>query len=155
MTPPADGGGLVAGAEVKVGGQTLDPTLAGRLLEVRVQDNLMLPDTFLVRILDPGLEHVDSNPLDVGAEVEVLFAGSDQNTRTSVLKGQVTSLEPEFGPEGVVIAGRAYDHSHRLTRSKETHTYQTMTAGDIAKKVAGRAGLSAGTIDDAGGPHEF
>jgi phage protein D len=147
--------GLVSDVEVRVGGSPLAPDLAASIVEVRVRDNLMLPDEFLVRLSDPGLEHIDSNPLTIGAEVEILFAGEKDARSVSVLKGQVTALEPEFGKQGVILVARGYDHSHALNRARTSDTYQNMTPGDIARKVIGRAGLEAGTIEDGGDPYEF
>ena len=148
---------MISSVEVRVNGTALAPELAGKLIEVRVEDHLRLPDGFVVRISDPGLEHIDTNPLEVGAEVEILFAGIDAADRlVSLLKGQITSLEPEFAGGGVIISARGYDHSHALNRSKNNETYQNATAADIAQKVARRAGLQAGTIDnDPGGPQDF
>jgi phage protein D len=148
---------MISAVEVRVNGTPLDPELAAKLLEVRVEDHLRLPDAFLIRISDPGLEHVDSNPLEVGAEIEIKFAGIDSSDRlVTLLKGQITSLEPEFSGGGAILAARGYDHSHSLNRSRTNETYQNATAADIAQKVARRAGLQTGTIDsDPGGPQDF
>jgi phage protein D len=54
-----------------------------------------------------------------------------------------------------VIVIRGYDHSHALNRSRRSETYQNSTVADIAKKVATRAGLTPGTIDDEGGVQSF
>ena len=67
----------VAGVEVLVAGQPLDQTLTPLLQEVRVEDNLTLPDAFLVRISDPGLKNIDSHPLDVGTEIEIRIGSPD------------------------------------------------------------------------------
>jgi phage protein D len=73
----------------------------------------------------------------------------------SMLQGQVASNEPEFTAAGVMIVARGYDHSHALNRTKHSQTFQNMTAADIARKVASGAGVQTGTIDDAGGVHDF
>jgi phage protein D len=152
---------LLPSVQVKVSGTPLDARLASRIVEVKVEDNLVHPDTFLIRIDDPELEAIDSNPLAIGADIEILFEepGALGSRRApvmkSLIKGQVTSLEPEFAEHGVVIAARGYDRSHGLNRSKKTKTYQDMTYGDIARQVISGGGFSAGTIDDAGGVHPF
>jgi phage protein D len=146
---------VISGAELRVNGQALDATVQGRLIEARYQDNLRLPDSLLVRISDPGLENVDSLPLEIGAEVELLLAAVDATSMTSVFKGQVTGLEPEFSAAGTVLAARAYDGSHLLHQTKRTQTFQNMTAGDIATKVARKAGVQIGGIDSAGPAHDF
>lgn len=152
---PAPPEQIVAGAEVRIDGRALDPKVAQGLAEVRVQDNLRLPDTFQIRLADPALEHVDTDLFKIGAEVEILFGAPDAKTMTSLLKGQIAAVEPEFGAQGALIAARGYDHSHALNRSKRTQTFQNMTADDIARKLAAKAGLRPGTIDGAGAPHEF
>jgi phage protein D len=155
--------GVVAGIEVRLGGQPLDPSVLQKLIEVRIQENLMLPDTFLMRISDPDLKQVDSAAYEIGAEVEILLAGvQDESAQPSqegglqpVFKGQVAALEPEFSAGGAYVALRGYDNSHAMHRSKRTQTYQNATADDIARKVAERSGLAPGTIDSAGAPHDF
>jgi uncharacterized protein involved in type VI secretion and phage assembly len=146
---------MISGAEIRINGQPLDPKLHDRLLEVRVQDNLRLPDAALIRISDPGLENVDSIPLEIGADVEILLAAIDATSLTSVFKGRIAALEPEFSSNGTVLAARAYDGSHLLHQTKRTQTFQNVTAGDIATKVAQKQGIALGTIESAGPPHDF
>jgi phage protein D len=154
MTPPA-AAQHIAGAEVRIAGQPLNPKLSERLIEVRVQDSLMLPGTFLIRLADPELEQVDAGPLRIGAEVEILFAASDAPALASVLTGQIAALEPEFCEHGVTLAARGYEYSHTLHRTRRTQAFQNVTADDVARTIAGQAGLHAGTIDSAEVPQEF
>jgi phage protein D len=152
---------LLPSVQIKVNGSPLDAAVAQNVIEVKVEDNLIHPDTFLLRIDDPELKNVDSTTLDIGADVEILFEKpgmiGEQGAPVlkSVIKGQITSLEPEFGERGAVVAVRGYDKSHQLNRSKKTETYQDMTYGDIARRVISGGGFTPGTIDDAGGSHPF
>lgn len=157
MTPPSTNGktASVAGVEVLVAGQPLDPTLTPLLQEVRVDDNLTLPDSFLLRISDPGLKHIDTNPLEVGSEIEIRFGAPDSNTLTPLIKGQITAVEPEFRADGVAIVVRGYDHSHALNRTRRNATYQDTSVADVVKKVSQRAGLKAVEVEDAGGTQPF
>ncbi len=82
------------------------------------------------------------------------LAGTDATSLTSVFKGMIASLEPEFG-QGTTLGFRAYDGSHLLHQTKRAATYQNMTAADIARKVGQRAGVDEGTIDSAGPAHDF
>ncbi|HXB63718.1 MAG TPA: VgrG-related protein [Solirubrobacteraceae bacterium] len=152
---PAATKGVVAGIEVRLGGQALAPTVLQKLIEVRIQENLMLPDTFLMRISDPDMKQVDSAVYEIGAEVEILLASAHEGSLQPVFKGQVTALEPEFSAGGAYVALRGYDNSHAMHRTKRTQTYQNATADDIARKVAARSGLQPGTIEAAGAPHDF
>jgi uncharacterized protein involved in type VI secretion and phage assembly len=152
---PNDRTAGVAGVEVLVAGQPLDPTLTPLLQEVRIEDNLTLPDAFLLRISDPGLKHIDSHPLEVGAEIEIRIGGPDANLLTSLIKGQITAVEPEFRADGIAIVARGYDHSHALNRTRRNATYQDTSVAEVVKKVAQRAGLTAAEVEDSGGTQPF
>jgi phage protein D len=146
---------LISGIELVIGGEPLDRSLVANLLEVRADDRFMLPAAFLIRIADPQLEHVDSGPLEVGATVEISLAAAGGTTLDKVVSGQITSVEPEFGRAGAVLAARGYDVSHSLNRTRTTETYQNMSSADIASKVADRAGLDAGDIQSSSDVHDF
>jgi uncharacterized protein involved in type VI secretion and phage assembly len=146
---------LISGVEVTIDGDPLDSRLAANLLEVRADQRFMLPSAFMLRIADPRLEHIDSSPLTVGAQVEIRLAAAGGDALQLVLSGQIAAVEPEFGRHGAVLAARGYDGSHVLNRSRATETYQNMSSDDIAAKVADRAGLDAGTIESAGDVHDF
>lgn len=145
----------VAGVEVLVAGQPLDPTLTPLLQEVRVEDNLTLPDAFLLRISDPGLKNIDSHPLEVGTEIEIRIGSPDAKLLTPLIKGQITAVEPEFRADGITIVARGYDHSHALNRTRRNATYQDTSVAEVVKKVAQRAGLQPTEVEDAGGTQPF
>ncbi len=144
----------VSGAEVRVGGTKLDDSVGQRLVEARIQENLRLPDACLLRFSDPNLATIDQFPIQIGSEIEVLLSATDATSLTSVFKGKVVSLEPEFA-QGTTLGFRAYDGSHLLHQTKVADTYQNMTAGDIAQKIAGRNGTGVGTIDSGGPAYDF
>jgi uncharacterized protein involved in type VI secretion and phage assembly len=109
-----------------------------------------------VRVSDPGLEHIDTHPLEVGAEVEIRMGAPDGNRVTSLITGQVTAVEPEFRADGISIVARGYDHSHALNRSRRTATYQDVTVAEVVRKVCERAGLRSWSVErDAGGVMPF
>jgi uncharacterized protein involved in type VI secretion and phage assembly len=132
---------LVAGVSVKVNGQELDPSIP--IAEARVQDNLMLPDAFMLRALDPDFKLVDGSMFDIGAKVELHYApASERGGSEGIFKGEIATIAPHFEKEGPVLVVRGYDLGHRLTRSHNTRTFQDMTASDIASKIIGEAGLN-------------
>jgi uncharacterized protein involved in type VI secretion and phage assembly len=114
-----------------------------------------LPDAFSIRISDPGLEHMDQSPFKLGAEVEIKFASPDGGALTSLFNGQVLTVQPDFTVGHIMLAARGYDYAHALHRSSRSETYQDMTVGDIAQKVAQRAGFQTGEIASGGGVHHF
>jgi len=144
-----------AGAQVKIEGGTFEEM--AKVVEVRVHDSLILPDTFLVKVADAGLELVDLGYFDIGNEVEIELGGLTANKLTSVIKGEIASVEPSFGRSKAEVIVRGYDFSQRMHRTTRTRTYQNVTASDIARKVANDAGLSPGTIEESGPdpPYKF
>jgi phage protein D len=140
-------GPLLAGAEIRIDGNALDPAVQAQMLEVRVEQHLRLPDRASLRLADPMVELADSATFALGASFEVLLTAPDADTQVSLFDGVVGALEPEFSESEAILAVRAYDRSQALHRTKRTDTYQEMSYGDIASTVAQRNGLTAGTIE--------
>jgi phage protein D/phage baseplate assembly protein gpV len=144
----------VAGIDVLVAGAQMDPMWRNLLLEVRVRDTLALPDSAIVRLSDPKGENVDRHPLQLGKDIEIKAAATGDRATSSLFKGQIVSLEPEFTPEGVVIAARALNKGHKLQRQRKVRTFQQSTASDMVSKVAREAGLTA-RVTSTNVTHEF
>jgi phage protein D len=140
---PIDSQQHVAGISVLVNGAELDPKLRNLIVEVRVRDTLLLPDSALVRIGDPKGDNVDSHPLQIGKDLEIKAAATGDRTTTSIFKGQIVALEPEFSADGVMIVVRALDKGHKLQRQRKVRTFQQMSASDMVSKIASENGLSA------------
>jgi hypothetical protein len=60
-------GPLLAGAEIRLDGQALDPAVQAQVLEIRVEQHLRLPDRASIRLADPRIELVDSATFALGA----------------------------------------------------------------------------------------
>lgn len=149
----------VAIYSIIVNGSAIDPTLAKQIREIKVLSYLRLPDmcTFSVGYErgKPGEDQpIDSNPFDIGATLEVKLGGADDLTTTSLFKGQIVSLELNFGAGGVELLCRGFDRSHVLLRSRNAQTFQNMTSSDIVSKLVSDAGFSP-DCDDSGDPHDF
>jgi uncharacterized protein involved in type VI secretion and phage assembly len=86
----------------------------------------------------------------IGVPVRLLVQSSGPGGPTLLLTGEVTSLETEVSPHGLHTVVRGLDKSHRLFRGRRVEAYLSVTAGDIARTVAQRAGLQAGDIDSTG-----
>jgi phage protein D len=140
--------------KIQVAGQALGEEWLGMLVEVVVRDNLLLPDMAVIRFSDPRGEKVDSSPLKLGAELKIGFGAATDNNPSNLFAGEIVALEPEFREDGAILAARAFDKGHRLNRKKQSFTYIQKKAEDIVRDVAGRNGLSAGTIDSTNVVHE-
>jgi uncharacterized protein involved in type VI secretion and phage assembly len=133
----------VPGVAVTVDGAELDPKWRNALDEVKVVNTLQLPDMALVRLIDPKGENVDTHPLQIGKNLEIKASAMGDRSTTSIFKGQIAAVEPEFGANGCIIAIRAYDKSHKLNRNKKTRTFQQVSCSNMAQKVIGENGLAA------------
>ena len=131
----------VADLVVKIDGTALDPTVAAQLIEARVQDDLLLPDAFQLRLRDPRFALCDGSQFDVGKRVELLLGGPGGGSPLPLFTGTIATIAPEFESTGCVYVVRGFDASHQLNQTRRSRTFQDMTASDIARKVVGEAGL--------------
>jgi phage protein D len=139
--PAAESEKHVSGLDVLVSGATLDPKWRDSTLEVKVVDSLTLPDMALVRLSDPQGEAIDNHPLQLGKDLEIKVSEKGAQATTSIFKGQIAAVEPEFTAKGCIISVRAYDKAHKLNRVRKTRTFQQVSASDMVQKIAGEAGL--------------
>jgi phage protein D/phage baseplate assembly protein gpV len=157
--PAADSERNVALYSILVDGSTIDDGLARQIREIKILSYLRLPDmcTFSVGFAqgEPG-EHqpIDSSPFDIGKSLEVKLGAAEDLTTKSLFKGQIVSLELEFGAGGVELECRGFDRSHVLIRSRRAQTFQNMTSSDVVAKLVKDAGFTP-ACDDSGDPHDF
>jgi phage protein D len=144
---------------VLVDGQEIDQDLARRVREVRVLNYLRLPDMCTLTAVFPRgeagqPEPIDQHPFEIGKELEIKLGARDALTTTTLFKGQIVTLEPNFGSGGVELLVRGFDRSHVLQRARNRRTFQNQTSSDIVTKIVQEAGFQA-DCDSSGEPHEF
>jgi phage protein D/phage baseplate assembly protein gpV len=144
----------VAGAEVLIAGSPASPEMRALIVEVRVQDTVSLPSSAIVRFSDPEMTLIDDSKLAIGKEIEVKFSELAGRSMTSVFKGEIVALEPNFSETGLEMLVRAYDKSHRLQRGRAVKTYQQVTATDIVKQLCSEAGIP-GDVESTTPQYEF
>lgn len=132
---------------VTVGSARLPDRVAELLVGVVVEDNLLLPDAVLLRFRDPDRTVLSGSGIAIGSTVTVSAVGPHDPTPVTLIEAETTAVEAEFDATGNFTVVRGYDASHRLFRGRRTEAYRQMTASDIARKVAGRAGLGVGTVE--------
>jgi len=152
MSPSAEK--HVSSYDLLIEGQDLAREHKDRVKEIRVVDYLRLPDVCTIHISYPRGDGVDEMPFDVGKAIEVRLGAKEALAPVTLFKGQIVTLEPDFGAGGCSVAVRAYDRSHVLHRSRVTRTFQNQTSSDIVTKIVGEAGLSA-DCDASGDPHDY
>jgi phage protein D len=149
----------VALYSILVDGEAVDEALSGRIREVRILSYLRLPDMCTLSIVyqkgGEGEEQpIDAHPFDIGKPLEVKLGARDQLTTTSLFRGEIVSLELNFGAGGVELMVRGFDRSHVLIRARHVRTFQNQTSSDIVSKVLGEAGLEA-QCESTSDVHEF
>ncbi len=144
---PAEGEEISNTALVKVAGRPLADDVEARLTTIVVDNSRNVPDLFVLTFLDQEAAALDDGGFEIGVKVEILVQRSGPGGPQSLLTGEVTGIEVESGPGGMHTIVRGYDQSHRLYRGRRVEAYLDVKAGDVARTVAGRAGLGIGTID--------
>lgn len=137
----------VPGIEIEVAGSAVDPTTTAAVTDVVVDGRLRVPDRLTLRLRDDDTRILAENTFAVGVAITLTLAAVEGSHVAPVFDGQVTTLAPEFSGGTCVLSVLALDRGCLLQRSRSTATYQDMSYGSIAAKLAGSAGLSTGTID--------
>lgn len=159
MTPAATQEKHVALYGIEVDGEAIDERLAKRVREVRILSYLRLPDVCTLSVAFPkghdGLgEPIDEHPFAIGSHLEIKLGAREELSTTTLFKGDVVSLDLDFGPGSVELLVRGLDRSHALQRSRRVRTFQNQTSSDIAEKILNESGFDVET-DPSGDPHEF
>jgi phage protein D len=149
----------VALSTILCDGQEVNEELARCIREVRVLNYLRLPDVCTITATFPvgqegQAEPIDQQPFKIGSALEVRLGSRDELTTASLFKGEVVTLEPNFGPGGVELTVRGFDRSHVLMRSRHSQTFQNQTSSDIVSKIVRDAGFSP-NCDPSGDVHDF
>jgi uncharacterized protein involved in type VI secretion and phage assembly len=147
---------LSAGCKVSLGGSPVDPTLGSRILEVRVETTVGLPDACTIRFAEDAdasgtLKVIDEPKLKLGAPVKVQMAKAVGGQLGEVFDGEVTTIEAELGSSAggeplLELTVTAHDKSHRMHRRTTTRTFRQITVSDIARKMAGEHGVKVGKL---------
>jgi phage protein D len=149
-------GEKVVRASISVGlvGLPLDSSVEGQVLRVVVDTHLHLPDMFEITISDPDGDALDSAGIEIGTAIKISGGASDDTMPSTLIEGEVTSIEALCADLHVQTVVRGYDKAHRLQRTRKTRTYLNQTDGDIVNKIASDASLSTDTVDDPGIAHD-
>jgi phage protein D len=133
---------------VEVDGQPLPPEIAALFASAYVDDSRTVPDLFVLRFSDERSTVIEKGRFRIGAKVSLKVQSTAPGGPAELLGGEVTALEAEVGPDGSHVVVRGLDASHRLFRGHRVEGYRNVSASDLVRKVAQRAGLKAGTIDN-------
>ncbi|MFL6332155.1 MAG: phage late control D family protein [Pyrinomonadaceae bacterium] len=144
--------------KVLVGGSELPDEAALDILEVRLSDYVEGAGSFTVTFNNwnsqtQEFKYVDGDLLAEGSEVEVKVGFVDD--QKSMMKGEVTALEPEFAAGAApTLKIHGYDLLHRFRRGRNTRSFVKMKDSQIAEKIATELGLRS-QLDDTQITHEY
>jgi Bacteriophage probable baseplate hub protein len=144
--------------KILLGGSELSPEVAVDVLDVTVSNYAAGASSFCVNMNNwhserQEFKHSDGPLFKEGVKLEVTL-GYDA-TVISLVKGEVTALEPEFHEdEAPTLKVEGYDLLHRFRRGRKTKSYIQLKDSDIARQIASNLGLSA-EVDDTGVTHEY
>jgi len=133
---------LTSTCTIKVNGADVAPEVYNVLISVEVDDSLYLPAMFAIALFDPDFAIVESTKLPIGASVEISMGGGG-GTVKSLIKGEITAIEPEFLADRTHLVVRGYDRGHRLQRSRNLRAFSKMSDSDVVSKIAGEGGFTA------------
>ncbi len=152
---------------IKINGVPMPPMIYGDILEIIVDTDVFMPGMFTILLGDtpvtaglPALKHTDNALLfRIGAKVEISATvdspGSPIPKKNTLIKGEITSIEPLFQDDGSIhLRIRGYDAAHRLTLGKKTRAWgtgatPTVNESQIVSTIAGEYGLTP-AIDMSG-----
>jgi uncharacterized protein involved in type VI secretion and phage assembly len=143
--------GFASALLVEVEGSPLPADVAVLLNHAYLDDSRNLPDLFVLRFRDPARIVLEKGRFSIGAKVKLSIQTSDGSAPELLISGEVTAIEAELDRTGSVTEVRGLDHAHRLFRGRRVTAFADMTVADVVRKVAQRAGLKVGKIDDAPG----
>ena len=147
-------GELSLRAAIKIDGQPLRRELEPAVERVVVDDHLHLPDTFAITLRDVEVRILQDAGIKIGSRIAIAATALGETQPEPLITGEVTALEAEYDASGARAVVRGYDPSHRLHRGRRTDTYADVKDSDIASRLARRAGLTIGKVDDSGPTHK-
>ncbi|WP_405059080.1 VgrG-related protein [Kribbella sp. NBC_01505] len=145
---------ISSGLRLSVDGAPFPEDSLQLLADGFVDDNLHLPDMFLLRFRDPDRLLLSRCGVRIGSTIVVTALAADSGTAVPLMTGEVTALEAEIDGSGTFTVIRGFDAGHRLLRGTRTAGYRQVTYADIARTVASRNGIAVDRIDPTPTVHE-
>src|SRR3989449_2406522 len=136
--------------DIQLNGSDLSDEMEALLEQVVVDHHQHLPDMFAITFHDPDRDVLGKLNATIGDTVTIKVTPPGGSPET-LIKGELTGFEAEYGATRLRAVLRGYDKSHRLHRGRRTETYKNVTDSDIARTVANRASLTIGQIDSTSG----
>lgn len=134
-------------------GAPLNPMVEPNLIRTIVDTSLHRPDMFELTFIDSDGMLLDLTFIDIGTEIEIEVDNGPMPT--TLIVGEVTSIEGDYDNLVRYTTIRGYEHAHRLQRARRTRTFLDSTDGDVATRIAGDADIDIGDVQDPGVTHRW
>jgi phage protein D/phage baseplate assembly protein gpV len=139
---------------VVIDGQHVGTRVEAMLIEAVVDDHLILPDTFSLRFILDTAETFDRLRVKIGAKVTIKSGQLGESPDSTLIEGEITSIEAVFEDGAQYIVVRGYDQTHRLHAGRKTRSFNNVSDSDLARRIAAEVGVSVGEIESSGTVHE-
>jgi len=132
---------LTSQAHITVGGP-LPPEVMDLLVSWTVDDSLTMADVFVMTFRDPDSSVLTKGKFKLGAPVTIGVNLMEEGAPVTLIEGEITAIESEFGPDGSITVVRGFDRAHRLFRGRKNEVFVNAKASTVAQQVAGKHGLT-------------
>lgn len=142
----------VSHISLKIEGATASREVMDDLIEVVVDHSLHVPSMFALRLFNHDMKWMEDATFREGKKIEIFYGPGGG---TKLLSGKIASLEADLEMDEPTLTVRGYDLSHKLYRGRYRRSFLNVTDSDLARRLAGEAGLTPGTIDSTSTVHEY
>jgi len=143
---------LVIDAEIKINSKKVDKEIYANLEKVKVSLSVASLDVAMVVFYDPLSKLQDDANFDIGKDITISMGAEKYE---EIFQGEIVRIDYDFSrgqsPKVHLIC---YDKLHKLTKMTHSRPFIKMKDSDIAKKMAGEAGLQS-SIDATSKKHEY
>ncbi|WP_028048509.1 VgrG-related protein [Cellulomonas sp. URHD0024] len=147
--------GPAARPVISVGGTELTARASAALRSTVVDTDAHGPDSCHLTFDDPGTSVLADTGIDLADTLTVVAGRVGEDTGDRLFDGVVYAIGYDYDDRGGFTTITAYDRSYGLYTGLHTVSYQNMTDGDVARKVAKDAGLKEGNIASSSVLHEY
>lgn len=150
--------------EVALRGKQLKKDVVRDIVQVTYKDNIQEIDSFEITINNWDAEkraykYIDQDLFDPGKEVELKMGYFGNDNMRLMIKGEITSLRPNFPASGQpTLAISGLNLLHKFRTEQESHAYIKRTDSQIAKEIGGRLGITVLLDETAAGeetPYDY
>ncbi|HEX4981970.1 MAG TPA: hypothetical protein VFV63_09735, partial [Ilumatobacteraceae bacterium] len=108
-------------------GRALAPRELAKLIDAVVDDHLVLPDTFSWRFIVDTDETFAQLGARIGLAVAIKAGRLGESPDSTLIEGEITSIEAVFDEGAQYVIVRGYDRSHRLHAGRKTRSFNKQT----------------------------